>query len=139
MEQCSQTLWYIIVHLTLFVGHEAAVTQVYVDNHRILSCSVDGSVRGWDIKYGQGVFSFPGHMNRIVDLCYNDHLLVSCSVDSTLRFYDFSGVTFETGVNYVQKNANDLYKILTPKDKLLLDQKQSGKKYAVLVLTGACT
>jgi small GTP-binding protein len=77
---------------TLSLGHTHPVRSVALsaDGLRVLSGSVDGTVRLWDVESGCCLRVLEGHSNGVFSVAWSgdDHRAVSGSADKTVRLWD---------------------------------------------------
>ena len=72
-------------------GHEGAVVAVQADDTKLVSASIDGSVRCWDLKTGSQLFALDGHSRQINSLHFEGPLLVADGTGGNVVVHDFSG------------------------------------------------
>ena len=53
-------------------GHAGAVVAVQADDTKLVSASIDGSVRCWDLRTGAQLFALDGHSRHITSLHFED-------------------------------------------------------------------
>ena len=75
-----------------YKGHDGAVNDcVFFDNGRkVLSCSVDRTVRAWDLADPDGAVVLQGHGDTVLgcDACPDSERAVSCSGDRTVKLWN---------------------------------------------------
>mmetsp|Transcript_24932 Transcript_24932/g.74826 ORF Transcript_24932/g.74826 Transcript_24932/m.74826 type:complete len:525 (+) Transcript_24932:313-1887(+) len=76
-------------------GHAGAVVAVQADDTKLVSASIDGSVRCWDLRTGETLFALEGHSRTINSLHFEGPLLVSDGTDGAVIVHDFSGQEYE--------------------------------------------
>jgi RNA polymerase sigma factor (sigma-70 family) len=73
-------------------GHTAPVERVAfsADGRRVLSSSMDGTVRLWDVETGKEIRRMVGHEDRVTCATFTPDgtQILSCSWDGTMRFWD---------------------------------------------------
>lgn len=86
----------------LLEGHQAAVTNLQVEDHWVVTGSLDASLRLWDLRRmddsydsdaateGPMVHVFESHMDAITALNFHSDTLVSGSADRTIRQWDMT-------------------------------------------------
>ena len=72
-------------------GHAGAVVAVQADDTKLVSASIDGSVRCWDLRTGAQLFALDGHSRHITSLHFEGPLLVSDGTGGNVVVHDFSG------------------------------------------------
>ena len=82
-----------------FVGHTAAVGGVYACGEDLVSTSLDGSARVWDLSTGLGKCEFRGHFGTIslVDLCCCGRYVATSGARGGIKVWSFKRqmVSFE--------------------------------------------
>ncbi|KAJ1451404.1 quinon protein alcohol dehydrogenase-like superfamily [Pelagophyceae sp. CCMP2097] len=73
-----------------FVGHRGAVTALQADDSKLVSASIDGTLRVWCLKTGEELYSIGGRSAHVASLQFDKNLLVSDGTDSALVVHDFS-------------------------------------------------
>ena len=68
-----------------------AVVAVQADDTKLVSASIDGSVRCWDLRTGAQLFALDGHSRHITSLHFEGPLLVSDGTGGNVVVHDFSG------------------------------------------------
>ena len=78
-----------------YISHVAGVYRVVKHPSRpteFASCSVDCSVKIWNIEKSEPLHTLDGHFGYVVDLCWlggsNDGLLATASYDGSARIWD---------------------------------------------------
>lgn len=75
-----------------FRGHTDKVWDVRFapDGRRLSSCSVDGTIRVWDIDTGQNIHTLTGHQSSVYEVVFapDGRRLASASGDATVRLWD---------------------------------------------------
>ena len=78
-----------------FRGHEAEVAGIAFspDGQRIVSSSLDRTIRLWDLQGNQIGAPFQGHENGVFDVVFSPdgERIVSSSLDGTVRLWDLEG------------------------------------------------
>ena len=72
-------------------GHGGAIVAVQADDTKVVSASIDGTVRCWDLKTGDQLFALEGHSRHINSLHFQGDLLVADGTQGTVIVHDFSG------------------------------------------------
>lgn len=86
----EQRVLYFPHHEQVFLGHSATVVAVQVDDEKIVSASTDGSLRVWDLKTGDELYTISGYSNKIASLHFENDLLVSDGTMGSLIVSAFS-------------------------------------------------
>lgn len=83
-------------------GHTKPVTDLlfYRENHSLISCSYDKTIKVWDIDSGSLLKNLKKHEDSILSLFLLNDLYIFCSSssDKTLQFWDIE--TYESKYNY---------------------------------------
>ncbi|PIK56115.1 hypothetical protein BSL78_07011, partial [Apostichopus japonicus] len=94
-------------------GHMDAVCTLMFDRRRIITGSMDHSIRVWDIRSGRSIKKIYGHLGGIRCLQFNEQYIVSGSWDMSIRVWDivkFTQVALLSGhsgvVSCLQFNKN---------------------------------
>lgn len=73
-------------------GHTQPVSTVAYspDNMKILSSSVDGTIRIWDVVLGESIVKMEGHTSGVLAAIYHPaaHTILSASIDQTIKVWD---------------------------------------------------
>ncbi|KAJ3231247.1 hypothetical protein HDU81_003902 [Chytriomyces hyalinus] len=78
-------------------GHTQCVTGVQFDEHKIVSCSLDRTIRIWSISRNfECLRTLEGHRDGVVCLHYVDELLASGSADASIRVWNILSGQFYT-------------------------------------------
>jgi len=72
-------------------GHAGAVVALQADDTKLVSASIDGSVRCWDLRTGEQLFALEGHSRKISSLHFEGPLLVVDGTGGHVVVHDFSG------------------------------------------------
>ena len=72
-------------------GHGGAIVALQADDAKLVSASIDGTVRCWDLKSGDQLFKLDGHSRHINSLHFQGDLLVADGTQGTVIVHDFSG------------------------------------------------
>jgi RNA polymerase sigma factor (sigma-70 family) len=84
--------WKALTDLRCFQGHTAPVEKVVFspDGRRILSSSMDATIRLWDVETGKELRCFKGHSARIPDVVFTSdgRRILSAGWDQTMRLWD---------------------------------------------------
>ncbi|KAJ8044961.1 F-box/WD repeat-containing protein 7 [Holothuria leucospilota] len=81
-------------------GHMDAVCTLMFDKRRIITGSMDHSIRVWDIRSGRSIKKIYGHLGGIRCLQFSEKFIVSGSWDMSVRVWDiirFTEVAVMTG------------------------------------------
>ena len=82
-----------------FVGHTDALNDVCkgFNENQILTCSQDGSVRGWDLRGGKNkiIFDIPAHRKKFDEGCFaikslvyrGENYFVTCGADACVKIF----------------------------------------------------
>jgi len=60
------------------------------DKSKLVSGSLDGTLKMWDLKNGKVIRTFPGHSGAVVSVHFDGSILASGSQDRTIRVRDFA-------------------------------------------------
>lgn len=73
-----------------YVGHKDIVTDLEVRGEEIVSSSLDGMIKKWELKTGFQEMKFKGHTGAVYDVCYDTHglYLASGGLDKIVRIWD---------------------------------------------------
>jgi WD40 repeat protein len=101
-------------------GHEKEVLGIAIsqDGLRCASCSVDGTVRMWDLTTGTQVATCEGHKDWVwgVAITADGRLVASCGKDHSARVWNFEGELLQV----IQHKGEVLGVALTSNHKLLV-------------------
>ena len=101
-------------------GHEKEVLGIAIsqDGLRCASCSVDGTVRMWDLTTGTQVATCEGHKDWVwgVTMTADGRLVASCGKDHSARIWSFEGELKQV----IQHKGEVLGVALTSDHKLLV-------------------
>uniref|UniRef100_A0A7S2L7E3 Uncharacterized protein n=1 Tax=Leptocylindrus danicus TaxID=163516 RepID=A0A7S2L7E3_9STRA len=75
----------------VFQGHLGEVTDIVGDSSKILSCSLDGSIRLWSPSSGTCLYTMDGFEN-ISSLCLEESLLVTDGMGQYVCVHDFDTI-----------------------------------------------
>ena len=73
----------------IFQGHSERITALQYHPNAILSASVDGTVRAWNIKTGKELFVMDGFSADINSLCLSENTLVTNGMNQFVCVHDF--------------------------------------------------
>jgi len=73
----------------VYEGHMGPVTALQADGEKIVSGSLDGSVRAWDLESGEELFALYGN-SQICTLQFDQNLLITDGIEKSAMIYDFS-------------------------------------------------
>jgi WD40 repeat protein len=112
--------------LQILSGHVDFVWSLrFIDEHRLLSSSVDGTLRIWNITNGSCIV-LSGHRGWVWSVDVLDNVIVSGSVDSTLKFWTLTGdcirtVELKESVLSVKSSAKTVVCGLSNKTVVIID------------------
>ena len=71
-------------------GHAGPVSAVAFspDSQRLISASLDGTIKVWDADSGQEIQTLRGHVGAIESLAFDGQRIVSGGKDKTVRIWD---------------------------------------------------
>ncbi|KAJ4746771.1 zinc finger WD40 repeat protein 1 [Rhynchospora pubera] len=72
---------------TFLVGHRLAVISLVVGGPKLYSCSMDNTIKAWDLTTLQCVQTLSDHTNVVMSLLCWEQFLLSCSLDSTVKVW----------------------------------------------------
>lgn len=75
----------------VFRGHLSEITDIVADSSKILSCSLDGSIRLWSPSTGACMYTIDGFDN-ISSLCLEESLLVTDGMGQYVCVHDFDTI-----------------------------------------------
>src|SRR5947199_5765340 len=77
--------------LKVLTGHTGGVTALQFDSGKLISASMDGTLRIWNYRLPQPecVSILGGHTDGVLSLHLDGKLLASGSADSTVRVWDY--------------------------------------------------
>lgn len=87
-------------HISTLKGHTGLVTSmIELDANRIASCSVDKTIKIWDIRSASCLATLEGHADTITALCQlADGSLASGCNDGTIKIWDLKSNTCTTNI-----------------------------------------
>merc|ERR1712141_592202 len=71
-------------------GHEGAVTTLSMEGTKIISGSLDNTIKVWELETGQRLVTLRSHTDGVTCLQFNDFYIVSGSYDKTVKLWDFT-------------------------------------------------
>jgi len=117
-------------------GHEKEVLGVALsqDGLRCASCSVDGTVRMWDLTTGTQVARCDGHTDWVwgVSMTADGHLVASCGKDHSARIWTFEGELMQ-----VVQHKGEVLSVALSSDRKLLVTGQGKSVFVWQVHNGA--
>ncbi|CAM9313557.1 unnamed protein product, partial [Pylaiella littoralis] len=75
----------------IFRGHNAPVSAVQCDEHRVVSADTEGTVSVWDVRTGKELFQIYGHAGGVHSLQFDREQLVTDGTEESLYLHDFTG------------------------------------------------
>ena len=94
LQRCPEVRNYLLnrVHIPLHIlrGHSGSVNSVCVEGNRIISGSVDNTVRVWNIQTGECEHVLEGHTDSVWSVCVQGNRIISGSYDNTIRVWDMA-------------------------------------------------
>jgi WD40 repeat protein len=71
-------------------GHAGPVSSVAFspDGQRLVSASLDGTLKVWDSELGQEILTLRGHTARILSVAFDGRRIISAGQDKTIRIWD---------------------------------------------------
>lgn len=76
-------------------GHTRAVRALQFDEAKLITASMDHTIRVWNWRTGKCIRTLEGHTEGVICLNYDSNVLASGSVDSTVKVWNFrSGAAF---------------------------------------------
>lgn len=73
-----------------FEGHAGAVTALQADDAKLVSASIDGSLRVWCLRTGAELYALDGRTGHTSSVDFQGPLLVSDGTGSSIVVHDFS-------------------------------------------------
>ena len=72
-------------------GHTESVQDCcWIDSRRLVSCSLDSTVRIWDVESQQMILGISEHSGPVTSCCVNGKLLTTTSHDGNLLVIDYT-------------------------------------------------
>jgi F-box/WD-40 domain protein MET30 len=119
------------VCLAILKGHTDVVRGVQFDDSKIISCSMDKTIRIWSLGTFECVRVIQGHTSGVVSIHFIDRFLASGSVDGIVRVWNLQAGTSFTLVGHAR--CVNKVQILACKTQLL-SCSDDGKTVNILVL-----
>ncbi|MCV9386763.1 caspase family protein [Reichenbachiella ulvae] len=75
-----------------YIGHTDVITDLEIRGEEIISSSLDGMIKKWELKTGFQSMKFKGHTGAVYDVCYDTHGLYMASggLDKVVRVWDLN-------------------------------------------------
>ena len=70
-------------------GHTSGIRCLQFDDTKLISGSIDGTVKVWNWRTGACLSTFRGHSGGIVGLHFDGSVLASGSMDKTIKIWNF--------------------------------------------------
>nr|CAG8436644.1 9336_t:CDS:2 [Entrophospora candida] len=71
-------------------GHWSCVKTLQFDDVKLVTGSLDHTIKLWNYKTGQCIRTFRGHMGGVNSIHFNERILASGSADCTVRVWNFT-------------------------------------------------
>jgi len=90
------------VEVACLRGHTRAVRALQFDEAKLITGSMDHTIRVWNWRTGKCIRTLEGHTEGIVCLNYDSNVLASGSVDATVKVWNF-----RTGAAFTLRGHSD--------------------------------
>eukprot|EP01102_Stenamoeba_stenopodia_P006628 TRINITY_DN1830_c0_g1_i5.p1 TRINITY_DN1830_c0_g1~~TRINITY_DN1830_c0_g1_i5.p1 ORF type:complete len:448 (-),score=94.48 TRINITY_DN1830_c0_g1_i5:40-1383(-) len=123
--------------ITSFDRHTTSVSDIQVDETRILTAAGDGAIL-WDLYAGAGqqniLFRLTEHTKGVTGARFNDRVIVTASKDNTVKIWDMQGTCMQT-----IPHANGEPKHVRLDNTRCLTTTNKGRVNMFDLATGTCT
>jgi len=112
--------------LAILQGHTQEITYVIVtdDQRSLLSASLDGSIKLWDLESGKELYAFTGNLEVQCITCSSDSQFFLSSEDISLKLWNLTGKCL---VKSVDLNSGIMEMVVAPDGQHLITIHRSGK------------